>query len=187
MKQTDNGQIDRRKCLQINFYFFRLSPVACGVLVPQPEIGSMPPALGTWSLNHWTTREVPTNLLIFNITCTGITWKMKKWISKKKKKSWEIWELMYHFNWGILRDIGLLGENKKWQPTPVLLPGKPHGWRSLVGYSPWGCKESDMTEWLHFLFFHKWFLVMIDKWVPRKIDARYDSLWQSFSGCGINF
>ena len=31
-------------------------------------------------------------------------------------------------------------------PTPVFLPGKPHGQRSLVGYSPWGCKESDMTE-----------------------------------------
>ena len=35
---------------------------------------------------------------------------------------------------------------RKWQPTPVLLPGKSHGWRSLVGYSPWGHKESDMTE-----------------------------------------
>ena len=35
---------------------------------------------------------------------------------------------------------------KKWQPTPVLLPGKSHGQRSLVGYSPWGCKELDMTE-----------------------------------------
>ena len=32
----------------------------------------------------------------------------------------------------------------------VLLPGKSHGWRSLVGYSPWGCEESDTTEQLHF-------------------------------------
>ena len=39
---------------------------------------------------------------------------------------------------------------RKWQPTPVLLPGKSHGQRSLVGYSPWGCKELDMTERLHF-------------------------------------
>ena len=39
---------------------------------------------------------------------------------------------------------------KKWQPTPVVLPGESHGWRSLVGYSPWGRKESDMTERLHF-------------------------------------
>ena len=40
---------------------------------------------------------------------------------------------------------------RKWQPTPVLLPGKSHGWRSLVGYSPWGRKELDMTERLNFL------------------------------------
>ena len=39
---------------------------------------------------------------------------------------------------------------RQWQPTPVLLPGKSHGWRSLVGYSPWGCEELDMTERLHF-------------------------------------
>ncbi|KAM7233308.1 hypothetical protein CapIbe_015444, partial [Capra ibex] len=31
-------------------------------------------------------------------------------------------------------------------PSPVFLPGKSHGQRSLVGYSPWGCKELDMTE-----------------------------------------
>ena len=42
---------------------------------------------------------------------------------------------------------------RKWQPTPVSLPGESHGWRSLVGYSPWGYKESDMTERLHFLSF----------------------------------
>ena len=41
---------------------------------------------------------------------------------------------------------------RQWHPTPVLLPGKSHGWRSLVGCSPWGCEESDMTEWLHFHF-----------------------------------
>ena len=33
-----------------------------------------------------------------------------------------------------------------WQPTPVFLPGESHGQRSLVGYSPWGCKESNTTE-----------------------------------------
>ena len=41
---------------------------------------------------------------------------------------------------------------RKWQPTPVLLPGKSHGQRNLVGYSPWGCKELDMTERLSFPF-----------------------------------
>ena len=42
-------------------------------------------------------------------------------------------------------------QSRKWQPTPVFLPGKSHGWRSLAGYSLWGCKESDMTERLLFL------------------------------------
>ena len=37
---------------------------------------------------------------------------------------------------------------RKWQPTPVFLSGKSHGWRSLVGYSPWGRKEWDMPEQL---------------------------------------
>ena len=37
-------------------------------------------------------------------------------------------------------------------PTPILLPGKSHGRKSLVGCSPWGCEESDMTEQLHFHF-----------------------------------
>ena len=41
---------------------------------------------------------------------------------------------------------------RHWQPTPVLLPGKSHGWRRLVGCSPWGCYESDTTERLHFHF-----------------------------------
>ena len=36
--------------------------------------------------------------------------------------------------------------NRKWQPTPLFLPGKFHGQRSLLGYSPLGCKESDITE-----------------------------------------
>ena len=41
---------------------------------------------------------------------------------------------------------------RQWHPTPVLLPGKSHGWRSLLGCSPWGRKESDMTERLPFHF-----------------------------------
>ena len=41
---------------------------------------------------------------------------------------------------------------RQWHPTPVLLPGKSHGRRSLVGCSPWGLEESDTTEWLHFHF-----------------------------------
>ena len=41
---------------------------------------------------------------------------------------------------------------RQWHPTPLLLPGKSHGPRSLVGCRPWGREESDTTEWLHFHF-----------------------------------
>ena len=37
---------------------------------------------------------------------------------------------------------------RKWHPIPVILPGKSHGQRSLVGYSPWGRNEKDTPEWL---------------------------------------
>ena len=42
-----------------------------------------------------------------------------------------------------------VGRRRQWHPTPVLLPGKSHGRRSLVGCSPWGREESDTTEQLH--------------------------------------
>ena len=46
----------------------------------------------------------------------------------------------------------LSDRRRQWQPTPVLLPGKPCGRRSLVGCSPWGLKELDTTKWLYFHF-----------------------------------
>ena len=47
--------------------------------------------------------------------------------------------------------VGKIPWGRKWQSTLGLMPGKSHGQRSLVGYSPWGRKESDMTERLHYI------------------------------------
>ena len=44
--------------------------------------------------------------------------------------------------------VGKIPWRRKWQPTPVSLPGKSHGHQSLVGCSPWGGKELGMTEQL---------------------------------------
>ena len=44
-------------------------------------------------------------------------------------------------------------QRRQWHPTPVLLPGKSHGWRSLVGYGPWGHKQSDMSDFTFIFHF----------------------------------
>ena len=52
-------------------------------------------------------------------------------------------------NAGDVRDnpwVGKIPWRRAWQPTPVFMPGESHGQRSLVGYTPWGYKESDKTE-----------------------------------------
>ena len=47
--------------------------------------------------------------------------------------------------------VGKIPWRREWLPTPVFLPGEFHGQTSLAGYSPWGCKEWDTTEWLTLL------------------------------------
>ena len=72
--------------------------------------------------------------------------------------------------------------SKKWQPAPVFLPGKFHGQRSLVGYSLWGCKESDMTEQLsmhaHVHDFSKYFSIICISDNCIELPTRI-SLWKS--------
>ena len=74
--------------------------------------------------------------------------------------------------------VGKILWRRKWHPTPVLLPGKSHGQRSLVGYSPCGCKELDTTEWLHFLSFfflnsHKFLIEQSSHSIPTARVIRY--------------
>ena len=62
--------------------------------------------------------------------------------SKRQSERW-VWSL----GWGDPR-VEEIPWRRAWQPTPMFLPGESHGQRSLAGYSPWGCKESGMTEQL---------------------------------------
>ena len=81
-------------------------------------------------------------------------WKTQQWPQDRKRSvfilipkkgnakecsNYRTIALISHASWG-----------RKWQPTPVFLSGKSHVWRNLAGCSPWGRKESDMTEQLHF-------------------------------------
>ena len=60
--------------------------------------------------------------------------------SNSKGSAWNVGDL------GLILVVGKIPWRKEWHPTPVFLPGEFHGQKSLVGYSPWGRKESDMTE-----------------------------------------
>ena len=60
--------------------------------------------------------------------------------------------LQHHSSKASILRCSALFQRRKWQPTPVFLPGKSHRQRSLVGCNPWYHKESDMTEGLHFHF-----------------------------------
>ena len=65
-----------------------------------------------------------------------------KWVKKKKKSVCQCRRHKFH-SW-----VGKIPWRRKWQPTPVFLPGKAHGQRSLEVCGLWGCKELDTTEQL---------------------------------------
>ena len=75
--------------------------------------------------------------------------EVKALLCEKKCKCRKGWRRDVYIN--LLTHIEML-QRRQWHPTPVLLPGKSHGRRSLVGCSPWGREESDTTERLHFHF-----------------------------------
>ena len=83
-------------------------------------------------------------------------WKSHKCYEQKRSDTKE-----YNIVWFNLRheqdrqNLSMVVEfewRRQWHLTPVLLPGKSHGQRSLEGCSPWGCEELDMTERLPFHF-----------------------------------
>ena len=76
-------------------------------------------------------------------------WPDMAWliVSLSYTRLWSMWS-----NWFVFSGARELKWRRQWHPTPVLLPGKSHGRRSLVGCSPGGRKESDTTEGLHFHF-----------------------------------
>ena len=73
-------------------------------------------------------------------------------VHKAPMVHFEILNNLYYFNLNIHLWRGHTLWRGQWQPTPILLPGKSHGQRSLVGCSPWGRCKSDTTEQLHFHF-----------------------------------
>ena len=72
---------------------------------------------------------------------------------------------------GLILGLGRFPWRRKWQPTPVLLPGQSHGQRSLEGYSSWGGKESDTTQQLSIYTFYVY--KVYEKFYVSKIIYSY--------------
>ena len=106
-----------------------IQPLKTNTLLPVSMILIVPST--SYKLNHWLislsilfSRELPWWLNGKESTCQCRRWEFDPW-------------------------IGRIPWRGKWQPTPVFLPGKSHGQRSLAGYSPWGRKEPDTTQQLN--------------------------------------
>ena len=77
--------------------------------------------------------------------------------------------------------VGKISWRRKWQPTAVFLPGISHGQRSLVDYSPWGLKESDMTERLNnnsvTMLLFLWFILAHNGINSKHLHWNYIWMW----------
>ena len=95
----------------------------------------------------WT--EEPAGLQSMGSQRVGHDWSNLACMHAAIKNKCQCWRPKRHWFDCWVRNIPW---RRKWQPTPVFLPGESHRWRSLLGYSPWGRKESDTTEQLTHMF-----------------------------------
>ena len=141
-------------------WVFFFGPKACGIFSSPIRDQTCTPCIESWRFNHWTTREVSLNFLNFKIfhmkriknkiIFTSLLFRLNIWLYLLQTEGHLYrhgWKSPAPFNllpperfdpW-----VGLIPWRRAWQPTLVFLPGEYHGQRSLAGYSPWGCKESD--------------------------------------------
>ena len=105
--------------------------LSCAQLLATPWTGAYqaPPSMGFSRQEYWSRVPLPSTLCQF-----ATSESFNSYLATAYEGAYQ-----FHLNY-------------QWQPTPVFLPGKSYGWRSLVGCRPWGREESDMTERLHFHF-----------------------------------
>ena len=125
---------------------FHLPPPAFSVFLQMQSAS-------TFSLHPW--RSLSGQDVWGSSRCSSAKRRWARWLSLEGKENLNFLSNSYTdyiLKWSYLGHTPGLNRRRQWHPTPVLLPGKSHGRRSLVGCSPWGRKESDTTERLHFHF-----------------------------------
>ena len=129
-------------------------------------------------------------MVVFDFSCSGPscsdTWEVT--VLKRGKESLSILAAIILLILNIEQTFihSFLQQRRQWHPTPVFLPGKSHGRRSLVGFSPWGRGESDTTERLHFHFSLFTFMHRRRKWQPTPVFLPGESQGrQGLVGCRL--
>ena len=91
-----------------------------------------------------------------------------------------MWSPWFDYPW-----VGKIRSRRKWQPSPVFLPGISRGQRSLAGYSWWGCEESDTSEWLKTSVHPVWHGVNTHEfYIRNQRDSNLKTATQSWGNLG---
>ena len=134
----------------ISFFYMCLSHCACHFVIYFFVFSSFPTCLGAfWGQQLLFSIFLQINLITYywiNVL------KILVALNEALDKTHHTLKEAHQYNKSEIICTCICAQRRQWHPTPVLLPRKSHGWRSLVGCSPWGHYESDATEWLHFHF-----------------------------------
>ena len=139
--------------------------LSCGLwdLVPSPGIKPRPPALGAQGLSHCATREV----LRYMVLIRPLSWTLGFPGSKVVKNP----PVKAEDTGDEIRSLGQEDPLEQERAThSIILAWKVHGQRSLAGYSPWGCKDSDSTE---HACIHSWTLDLVEEKECKQAKNKY--------------
>ena len=140
-----------------NFYFFWSCCVACGTLVPRPGIKPVPLALGAWSLNHWTAREVPTASISSKILCPSVH---GTWVNRNTKQ-----QINRDYGWATRLGIKFRNTSKSRGPCIPFDPGT--GLAEVLSRELMRHTETDLNGgWAFGFFFFFWKSEMLEKHFP---------------------
>ena len=117
----------------------------------------------------------------------GLITRLSEWWCYSGKEP--AWQCKRHKSLGFSPWVGKIPWRRKWQPTPMFLPGKSHGQRSLADYSSWGHRELDMTEWLLLLLLshvRRVQLCVPHRRQPTRLPRPWDSPGKN-TGVGCHF
>ena len=133
------GFLPRSKCFLISWLQSPFAVILEPRKIKSATVSTVSPSITKWSIlkSDWEKAMAPHS--------STVAWKIP-WMEEPGRLQ-SMGSLRVGHEWATSLSLSTYTHwRRKWQPTPVFLPGESHRRRSLVGCSPWGCTESDTTE-----------------------------------------